>query len=120
MTEGEDARERLLAAIREHSGMDDAQIIEAGQHGADTGWPEFCYYADTDRFYQANEEAIYELLNEECEAMGHSNVEQMISQFQRADMLSSAAGRRQLLAWFALEEIGRWLEIYANEGESTE
>lgn len=54
----------VLAAIHEHSGIDDEQITEAGSYGADTGWPSFSYTVDCVAFYAAHERAIWKLLEE--------------------------------------------------------
>lgn len=111
--------EKLYDAIKAHSEMDDEQIIEAGQHGADAGWPEFSYTADCVRFYDDNESLIYDLLRDGVDGMGYKNIEEMVSQFGRSDMLDSPDGRKNLLAWFALEEVGRWLE-YVRENDDDE
>lgn len=101
---------KLFKAIRKHSNMSSKEIIDAGNYGADTGWPGFTYTSDCVDFYQANEDDIYELLNETTESMGLNNIEQLVASFTRSDMLSWPDGRKNLLAWFALEEVGRWLE----------
>ena len=106
--------ERLFEAIKRHSGMDAGRIKDAGNHGADTGWPGFTYNKDAEDFYTENEDDIYELLREMAENTGSKNIEDLVSGFKRDDMLETPRGRRVLLAWFALEEIGRWI------GEETE
>ncbi len=98
----------LLEAIREHSEMDDSQIMEAGQHGADSGWPGFTYTTDCVEFYRKNERTIWALLEETADQLG-LNPLQLIAGFGRADMATSLDGFANLLAWFALEEVGRWL-----------
>ena len=100
--------EQLLDAIREHSGIEDSQIIEAGQDGADTGWPGFTYTTDCVEFYRHNERAIWELLEETADQMGMRPLE-LVASFGRADMATSLDGFANLLAWFALEEVGHWL-----------
>lgn len=102
-------QEQLLNAIQEHSGMDHEQIRDAGIHGADAGWPGFTYTADAVEFYCENKEAIWELLNEEADSLGMTVLE-MIASFNRKDMADTPAGFENLLAWFALEEVGRGLE----------
>lgn len=106
--EGDSLHDDLLAAIRTHSDMDDAQIIEAGTHGADTGWPGFSYTADCVAFYRVNERAIWRLLEEVADQMGMKPLE-LVSTFGRSDMAVSLDGFANLLAWFALEEVGRRL-----------
>lgn len=98
----------LFKAICKHSGMRTAEIIEAGKHGADTGWPGFTYTSDCVKFYHANERAIWELLEETADQMGMKPLE-LVANFGRADMATSLDGFANLLAWFALEEVGRWL-----------
>lgn len=101
--------EKLLKAIKKHSGMDEEQIKEAGEHGADTGWPGFSYTVDLIKFYEENEDDIYELLRDTADDLGHKNIEELVSSFNRSDMLDTPQGRKTLLAWFTLEEVGRWL-----------
>ena len=101
---------RLLKAIKAHSALDDSDIIQAGEHGADAGWNGFIYHDECAEFYNANESAIYELLNDSADSMGYKNIEELISGFNRSDMLDTPEGRKTLLAWFALEEVGRYLE----------
>ncbi|MBE7465632.1 MAG: hypothetical protein HS116_19330 [Planctomycetes bacterium] len=98
----------LIKAIRRHSGMDYEQIVEAGEHGADAGWPGFTYTRDAARFYDRNKAAIWDLLNERADDLGEP-VLQMIAQFNRSDMTGDVHQFENLLAWFALEEAGRWL-----------
>lgn len=100
--------DELLEAIRKHSGMDDEQINEAGTHGADTGWPGFSYTVDCVAFYRENERAIWELLEEAADQIGVKPLE-LVASFGRAEMATSLDGLANLLAWFALEEVGRWL-----------
>ena len=100
--------EELLEAVRTHSGMDDEQIIEAGIYGADTGWAGFSYTSDCVAFYRGNERAIWKLLEEVSEQIGMKPLE-LVSTFGRSDLAVSPNGFANLLAWFALEEVGRWL-----------
>ena len=111
---------KLYRAIKEHSELEDDAIRDAGSHGADAGWGGFCYTTECVEFYDANESDIYELLNEDADSMGHKNVDEMISQFTRSDMLSWPEGRKNLLAWYALESVGRRLEENPSEGDDTD
>ena len=113
---------KLVDAIKAHGGLEDAEIIDAGNHGADAGWGGFTYTTDCVDFYDANEEAIWELLRESADDMGVKPLE-LVASFGRADMAEDASGFKNLLAWFALEEAGRWLESQAErdaEGEDGE
>jgi len=99
---------KLLTAIRSHSGMDDREIEQAGEHGADGGWPGFTYTQDAAEFYEQEKDAIWELLNESADSQG-VNVLQLIASFNRADMAVDHSTWANLMAWFALEETGHWL-----------
>ena len=98
----------LLCAIREHSGMEDDEIREAGEYGADTGWPEFTYTADGARFYRENDELIDALAAEEADEMGYDDVAALVASFTRSDMAQNRDGRDCLMAWWALETAGRY------------
>jgi hypothetical protein len=112
-----DTYEQLAEAIREHSSMDNDQIREAGKYSADAGWPGFTYTVDGADFYRANAEHIDELLADMADSMGLDNVAALIATFTRADMADTRDSRDCLLAWFALEEVGRWLADQDDEGE---
>jgi len=101
--------EKLYQAIKKHSGMDDAQIVEAGEHSADTGWPGFAYTNDCVEFYEANKADIWKLASEAADDRGMKSVPELVTTFGRADMAITADGFKTLMAWFALEEVGRWL-----------
>jgi hypothetical protein len=105
--------DRLTEAVRKHSNMDDDQIMEAGEHGADAGWPGFTYTTNAAEFFQANAEDIWELLSESAEDQG-MNIAQLIGSFVREDMIGAWPTFQNLLAWFALEECGRYLADKVN------
>ena len=105
----DDRMDELVAAIREHSGMDDDQIREAGEHGADAGWPGFTYTGDAAGFYRSHSDLIDEMLVDEAEDFGYSNVAALVAAFSRADMCDTRDGHDNLLAWYALETAGRYL-----------
>jgi len=104
-----DTHETLYAAIKAHCSLDDEEIVSAGQHGADTGWGGFTYTADCCEFYAANKAAIWELAQEMADDFGYKSVPELVATFNRADMADTPDGFENLLAWFALEEVGRWL-----------
>lgn len=101
---------QLLEAIREHSGMDDDDIRQAGEHGADAGWPGFTYTLDGAEFTRKHVELVYDLLAQEAEEFGLPNVVAHVATFARADMADTRDGYDCLLAWWALETAGRALE----------
>ena len=102
--------DELVAAVREHSGLDLDEIQSASEHGADAGWAGFTYTADGAEFTRANSDLIYRLLGDEADEMGYPNVAAYVATFNRADMADTADGHDCLLAWWALETAGRYVE----------
>ncbi|MBC8395096.1 MAG: hypothetical protein H8E05_00200 [Bacteroidetes bacterium] len=107
--------ENLKTAILKHMDCVDDEdfrntMRDVSSHGADGGVPSFTYTKDCVDFYEDNEDYIYELANETAENMGYDSVIKFISDFNNAYMADSADGHKNLLAWFALEEVARWME----------
>jgi len=107
----------LVEAIKNHGGLEDSDLIDAAKHGADGGFGGFTWYTDTNKFYDENKDAIWELLEESAESMGCKNVMEMMSEFGRSDMAYNDEGFKCLCSWFALEEAGNWLEDHLEELE---
>lgn len=99
----------LLHAIREHSGLELASIRDAGKHGADAGWNGFIYTGDGAEFTAGNRELIWSLLQDDAEDFGADSVLTFVSDFTRSDMADTPDGFDCLLAWYALEKAGHWL-----------
>jgi hypothetical protein len=89
--------------------MTDDEIIQAGEYGADAGWPAFTYTQDAAGFYRDNAELIDELLQSDAEDFGYDNVAAFVGSFKRAVMTGTVDGFANLLAWYALETAGRFL-----------
>jgi len=100
----------LLRAIREHSSMELSSIREAGEHGADAGWPGFTYTSDGADFFDENEYLLTQILQQDADDYGFDNVGAFVASFARADMTDTMPGYKCLVAWYALEIAGRWLE----------
>jgi hypothetical protein len=100
----------LLRAIRAHSGLELSAIRDAGRYGADSGFAGFTYTNDGARFYRDNADTIWALAADTADDLGAGSVPELVGQFARADMADTAAGFSCLLAWFALEETGRYLD----------
>lgn len=83
--------------------------VDIALHGADAGYPCITYTSDTVDVYNQFEDEIYEMLNEDADDMGYDNIEMMISQFNRSDMLSSPDQRKNLLVWYACERLAHQL-----------
>ncbi len=99
----------LVKAIREHADLELSTIRDAGRYGADAGFGGFTYTADAADFYDANEALIYDLLRDDAESFGAESIDAMVAGFGRSDMLDTPDGRKCLLAWYALETAGHWL-----------
>lgn len=106
------AIERLYDAVLEQSEYIKEEESWAWEsiceHGADGGWSGFTMTQECVDFYEKHEDDIYDLLDEQADSLGCSSVDEMVSGFVRKDMLNTPDGRKNLLAWFALEEVARW------------
>lgn len=111
-----DTMRRLVAAIERHSGMGLDEIREAGEHGADTGWPGFTYTADGATFYREHDELVDAVAQDMADSLGQT-VAELVAGFARSDMAETRDGRDCLMAWFALEEAGRWLADIERDDE---
>ena len=99
---------RLLCAVRMQSGLSYSEIRQAGEHGADAGWAGFTYTVDTVGFYDTHRDDVWELLSDHADDLGMSPLA-LLASFNRADDVSDTASFGNLLAWFALEEVGRYV-----------
>ena len=99
----------LVKAVKKHGNLENDELIQAAEHGADAGWGGFTYYKDTTEFYDKNEELIWDLLEEQADSMGSKNIMEFIGGFARADSITNIHTFKNLLAWYALEEAGRYL-----------
>lgn len=100
----------MLEAVKKHSEMEEDAIQEAGEHGADCGWPGFTYTSDCVEFYDKHEDAIMDMVLEDAKEFGYKDVASFVASFARTDMLDTGAeGFKNLLAWYVLETVGRAL-----------
>jgi hypothetical protein len=99
----------LLRAIREHSSLELASIRDAGTHGADSGFGGFTYTSDGAEFTRENERLVWDLLREDAEEFDYDNVAAFVGTFTRSDMADDPDSFDCLLAWYALEKAGHWL-----------
>lgn len=102
-------QDRLLEAIKAHGSLDDDEIKQAAEHGADSGFSGFTYYGDTGAFYEANKDDIWELLFDDASGQGISAVE-LIASFGCKDSVVNHETFANALAWYALESVGHWLQ----------
>jgi len=116
-----DARlDKLVSAIRDHSGLSLRDIEQAGEHGADAGWGGFTYTSDGAEFTRANRSLVWDLLSEDADSCGFENVAAFLASFQRADMADTEDGFDCLLSWYALESAGRYVADTREEREEAE
>lgn len=88
---------------------------DVANHGADSGWIGFTYYADTCAFYSANRRLIDSLAKDMADSCGNASVQEMVSQFGCKPDVDDEDQYQNALAWFALEEAARYVQD--NEGE---
>jgi len=99
----------LIRAIREHAGLELSTIRDAGNYGADAGFGGFTYYGDTSDFVAANRSLVWEILSGDADDFGFDSVPAFVASFNRADIADDETGFDCLIAWYALETAGRWL-----------
>lgn len=122
--------------LRQLGGGKDAisSAIEAGEHGADAGWPGFTWHSDTVPWAKRHRAAILKACRDMMDDLGEpGTIAQFLGTFRclrdyRPVDIESALGSYptdedittavyNALAWFALEEVGRAL---ANAAEGDE
>lgn len=89
---------------------------DIANHGADAGFPEITYTSDTVKLFDAYGDDIWALAVEMADSVGSKNVAAMIAEFARSDMLDSLDRFKNLMVWFACEEIAREM-VDAGEAE---
>jgi hypothetical protein len=99
----------LIRAIRDHSSLELSSIRDAGTYGADSGFGGFTYTADGAEFTEKNAALIDELLQVDADSMGYDDVSAFVASFNRSDMADTLDGYKCLVAWYALETAGHWL-----------
>jgi hypothetical protein len=101
-------------------------LSDISNHGADSGWTGFTYTSDTVAFYHANKKAIVQAVKELADDIGEGSI-QMVMGFNclKGDVEEEEVGKvlygrgnddddgerlvMNALAWFALEEVARYL-----------
>ena len=84
--------------------LDKDQIKEVVEYGCVNGTVnELIYYSDTSAFHDAHEEEIWEMVYESAEGQGLTVLEFLAT--LRGGLVGSMYQLKNLLAWFAVEEI---------------
>lgn len=117
--------EKLTAKVIDQIG-DASYLTDVANYGAGAGFPGFTYYSDTHKFAMINRKLIIELLEETADDLGEEVVS-MVSNFgvfrnsgfdneDRKELYKYLGGGRceqsavtNVMAWFALEEVARYV-----------
>tara|TARA_R100000734_G_C3315614_1_gene107653 strand:+ start:1810 stop:2160 length:351 start_codon:yes stop_codon:yes gene_type:complete len=111
----ESVRDFLLRGEREEN----FSLADVVQHGCIGGTiSELIYYSDTVKFYDEQEDTIWQRLNDEAEQHGY-NVIQYIAQFHNIKSVCSDIGFKNHLAWWICEMVANDI-IEERENEKDE
>lgn len=83
------------------------EMRDIANHGADAGYAYLTYTRDTVELFDAYADEIWEMARAMADDLGSKNVMEMVSGFQRAEMAETLDGFKNLMVWFAAEEISR-------------
>lgn len=84
---------------------------DISKYGADSGFPYITYTLDCVKLYEKFEDDIYDMLLQASEDQGFSNIEAMVSTFNRSELLNSPEGRKTLLLWWSCETLANEKEM---------
>ena len=83
-------------------------IKDTAEHGCAGGTiSELIYYADTEAFYEKYKEEIWRRLSDLADDMGEPSILHLIVTFNGSKEVESDLHLRNLLAWWAAEEVCR-------------
>jgi hypothetical protein len=83
-------------------------IRDTAEHGCSGGTiSELIYYADTSAFYDKYQDEIWRRLNDMADDLGEDSIPHLISTFNGAKDVGSPLQLKNLLAWWAAEEVCR-------------
>lgn len=92
---------------------------DIAEHGADSGFPHITYTSDTVELFDRFGSEIWDYAVEQADDMGCKNVAEMIAGFGRADMLGGLDQFKNLMVWYACEEIAHQM-VDSGELDETE
>lgn len=87
--------------------FDKNELADIARHGADTGYGGLTYTSDTVELFDTYGEEIWDMAYEMSQDVGAKNVLEFIGSFRRTDMADNLDGFKNLMVWFAAEEIAR-------------
>jgi len=85
--------------------FDQRALKDLAEHGANGGWPGIAYYRDTCKLYSKFKEEIWEILFDDAESLGYSNVFELMSSFRGVEDVSSCYQFKNLMVWYAAEKL---------------
>ena len=101
--------------------LDEGQVAEVVLHGCAGGVvSELIYYADSCAFYEKYKEEIWQRLWDSWSDFGGDSVLHFIATFNGADSVGSDDQFRNLLAWWACEDVCREVIAEKEDKESNE
>ena len=101
--------------------LDEGQVAEVVLHGCSGGVvSELIYYADSCAFYKKYKEEIWQRLWDSWSDFGGDSVLHFIATFNGADDVGSDDQFRNLLAWWACEDVCREVLADKEDKESNE
>ena len=88
--------------------QDKSTIEDVTRHGCSGGTiSELIYYADTSAFYEKYKEEIWQRLSDMADDMGEPSILHLIVTFNGAKEVGSHLQLKNLLAWWAAEDVCR-------------
>ena len=88
--------------------QDKSTIKDTAEHGCSGGTiSELIYYADTSAFYEKYQDEIWRRLGDMADDLGEDSILHLISTFNGVSAVGSPAQLKNLLAWWAAEEVCR-------------
>ena len=88
--------------------LEESQIADVILEGCQSGIvSELIYYADTDAFYEKYQEEIWDRLSNMADDMGCESILHLIVTFNGSKEVGSELQLRNLLAWWACEDVCR-------------
>jgi hypothetical protein len=85
--------------------FDRIQLADIANHGANNGFCGLVYTSELRELYTKYEEEIWDMLEEEADALGEESALSMISHFNGAKGVNNPASFESLLMYYAAEKI---------------
>ena len=83
------------------------ELRDIARHGADAGWSGLIYYRETSALYDQYAADLWEMLNEDAEALGHNSVLELMAGLGGAAQVASDATFKNLVVWYGAERVAQ-------------